>query len=75
MSMRLLLAKDHLLSALDHEGSDQPAQRPKMIHRKSNQPKKNETATLRSPCAGPAQGPAQGAGVLRTLDPGPCGAS
>eukprot|EP00962_Isochrysis_galbana_P034790 scaffold11839_cov124-Isochrysis_galbana.AAC.5 len=57
--MRLLHAKDRL-STLDHEGSDQPPQRPKMVHRKSNQSKKKSTATLRSPCAG---------SVLRT---GPC---
>eukprot|EP00962_Isochrysis_galbana_P009145 scaffold2549_cov108-Isochrysis_galbana.AAC.2 len=63
--MRLLLAKDRL-STLDHEGSDQPVQRPKMLHTKSNQLKKKlngyPAVTLRRSCAGPAQGPAQGAG-------------
>eukprot|EP00962_Isochrysis_galbana_P039169 scaffold14017_cov127-Isochrysis_galbana.AAC.2 len=68
--MRLLLAKDRP-STLDHEGSDQPARRPKMLRKCFIQSqislKKNSTATLRSPSAGPAQSPAQGAGSS-----GPC---
>eukprot|EP00962_Isochrysis_galbana_P054090 scaffold25620_cov99-Isochrysis_galbana.AAC.5 len=35
LNMRLLLAKDRL-STLDHQGSDQPAVRPKMVNRKLN---------------------------------------
>eukprot|EP00962_Isochrysis_galbana_P043700 scaffold16724_cov127-Isochrysis_galbana.AAC.2 len=68
LNMRLLLAKDHL-STLDHQGSDQPAGRPKMGDRKSNQPKKKlngyPAVTLRRFCAGSCAG----CRVLRTLHP------
>eukprot|EP00962_Isochrysis_galbana_P038585 scaffold13708_cov116-Isochrysis_galbana.AAC.2 len=52
--MRLLLAKDRL-STLDHQGSDQSAVRPKMVHRKSNQPKTKRNGAQRLPCGHPAQ--------------------